>query len=110
MNSYFSAALLLVSSATSLYAAPDADGFTEQMTALIERGGSPRKLKQGETATTKAKFRPPVEIIIVAKTDSNDLRMSYAANKVAFNFDGGSLLRVEGGPAEGQSKPGAGVI
>lgn len=108
---YILAAVLTVT-AVLVYAAPvDANGFTEHMTALVERGGSPRKLKSNETATTKATFKPPVEIIIEAKTDSHDLRISYAANQVIFNWEGGrNQLRVDGGPANGQHKPGAGLI
>jgi hypothetical protein len=102
--------VIAASAAFSRAAEPDTKGFTEHMTALIERGGSPRKLKNGETATTKTKFKPPVEIIIEAKTDSTDLRISYAANKVCFNWDGTPTLRVEGGPADGQHKAGAGQI
>src|ERR1039457_1516743 len=32
-------------------------------------------------------FRPPVEITIVAKTDSNALRIGYAADQVIFNWE-----------------------
>jgi len=45
-------------------------------------------------------FRPPVEITIVAKTDSNNLRMGYAADQVIFNWEENpDQLRVDGGPA-----------
>ena len=94
-----------------LAADPDAEGYVEHMTALVERGGSPRKLKHGESATTRATFKPPVEILIEAKTDSINLRMSYAANFVTFNWGGGrTQLRVEGGPGNGQHKAGKGQI
>jgi len=110
MNRY-AALLLIIISATSLLHAADSDGFVEHMGMLMERGGSPRKLKKSETATTKTSFKPPVEIIIEAKTDSTNLRMSYAANEVIFNWEGGrTQLRVGGGPADGQHKAGAGLI
>jgi hypothetical protein len=110
MSRSFVLALLFLSNACLIPAA-DSDGFVEHMGQLMERGGSPRKLKGSETATTKATFKPPVEIIIEAKTDSTNLRMSYAANDVIFNWEGGRTeLRVDGGPANGQHKHGAGLI
>jgi hypothetical protein len=88
----------------------DSDGFVEHMGMLVDSGGSPRKLKKSESATTKASFKPPVEIIIEAKTDSTNLRISYAANELIFNWELGPELRVGGGPAAGQHKAGAGLI
>ncbi len=110
MKKHISLALIFISAANLLCAA-DSDGFTEHMGMLMERGGSPRKLKGKETATTKATFKPPVEIIIEAKTDSTNLRLSYAVSELIFNWEGGlTQLRVAGGPADGQHKPGAGLI
>ena len=107
----FIIALITGTLASSYAAGTDANGFTEHITALVERGGSPRKLKKNESATTRATFKPPVEIIIEAKTDSHDLRISYAANQVIFNWENNrSELRVDGGPANGQHKQGAGII
>lgn len=61
--------------------------------------------------TTPGSFRPPVEITIVAKTDSANLRMSYAADQVIFNWEvNGDELRMDGGPAGGLHKAGAGAI
>ena len=61
--------------------------------------------------TTSQRYRPPVEITIVAKTDSTDLRMSYAADQVIFNWaDDKTQLRVDGGPADGQHQAGEGYI
>jgi hypothetical protein len=60
---------------------------------------------------TPVRFHPPVEITIVAKTDSTNLRMSYAADQVIFNWERNPTeLRVDGGPANGRHKPGAGQI
>jgi len=96
---------------TTLPALELGGNYVEQMGALVDHGGSPRKLKKSETATTKATFKPPVEIIIEAKTDSTNLRMSYAADQVIFNWENSrSELRVDGGPASGKHKPGAGLI
>ena len=102
---------LLLISATRLLCAADSEGFTEHMGMLLERGGSPRKLTGSEAATTKATFKPPVEIIIEAKTDSTNLRLSYAADEVIFNWEAArTVLHVHGGPAGDQDKAGAGLI
>lgn len=110
MKKHTALALLLIS-ISHIVCAADAGGFTEHMGMLIDRGGSPRKLKGNEAATTKATFKPPVEIIIEAKTDSTNLRLSYAVNELIFNWEANrSMLHVSGGPADGQDKPGAGLI
>ncbi len=68
-------------------------------------------IKGNDKLTTPAKFKPPVEISVVAKTDSLNLRLSYAADYLIFNWEGNqSELRVDGGPAAGKHKPGAGSI
>ena len=86
--------------------------FIEQMSALTTgRQGSPLKLKKGEAATTKATFKPPVEILIEAKTHTTNLRIGYAARQVIFNWEHiGDELRIDGGPAGGKHKGGAGAI
>jgi hypothetical protein len=56
-------------------------------------------------------FRPPVEITIVAKTDSTNLRLGYAADQVIFNWEvNRDQLRVDGGPAGSQQVDGVGQI
>jgi hypothetical protein len=104
------AAIVLVSPASFSFAA-DAQGFTEHLGSLAEGGrGSPRKIKDDETLTTMASFKPPVEIVVEGKTDSNNLRITYA-NRFIFNWEiTRTQLRVSGGPADGQHKAGAGVI
>ena len=84
----------------------------EHITALVEKGrGSPVKLQRTSSITTRATFRSPVQITIVAKTDSTNLRIGYAANQVIFNWEvDPQQLRVDGGPANGQHKAGAGKI
>lgn len=86
--------------------------FVEHISALVGgRTGRPIKIKKGDAAVTKESFTPPVEIEIVAKTDSAELRMSYAADQVIFNWGIiPSQLRVDGGPANGNHKPGVGFI
>jgi hypothetical protein len=56
-------------------------------------------------------YRPPIEITVVAKTDSTNLRLAYAADQIIFNWEvNPSQLRVDGGPANGLHKDGAGNI
>lgn len=56
-------------------------------------------------------FRPPVEITIVAKTDSTNLRIGYAADQVIFDWEENlDQLRVDGGPAGSQQVDGDGRI
>ena len=69
------------------------------------------ELTSKDCLTTPGTFQPPVEITIVAKTDSHNLRMAYAADQVIFNWeDNPHELRVDGGPANGLHKAGAGEI
>jgi hypothetical protein len=56
-------------------------------------------------------LRPPVEIKLVAKTDSTNLRIGYAADQVIFNWEmDPNQLRVDGGPADGLHQSGKGHI
>ncbi len=89
-----------------------ADQAVEQIGNLAQpHSGTPVNLKGTETIATKATFQPPVEIMIEAKTDSTDLRIGYAADQVIFNWrDMKHQLRVDGGPANGRHKTGAGLI
>jgi hypothetical protein len=81
-------------------------------TMLVLTGCHRPMVLTGDTRFTTAQtYRPPVEITIVAMTDSTNLRIAYAADQVIFNWeDDKSQLRVDGGPADGQHKPGAGSI
>jgi hypothetical protein len=103
--------LALISGGVGVAAQPAPD-FTEYISQLtIGREGSPLKLKRGEAATTKVSFKPPVEILIEAKTHTTNLRIGYAAKQVIFNWEHiGDELRVDGGPANGKHKSGAGAI
>jgi hypothetical protein len=84
----------------------------EQISDLVNQpGGFPIALKGRDKITTKAHFAPPVEITIVAKTDSTNLRIGYAADQVIFNWEVNlQQLRVDGGPAGGKHKSGVGMI
>lgn len=68
-------------------------------------------LKGDEHFNTPQAYRPPVEITVVAKTDSTNLRLAYAADQIIFNWEMNRWqLRVDGGPANGLHKDGAGHI
>lgn len=86
----------------------------EQIDKLAERKtitGEGIILRKTEGISTRELFKPPVEITIVAKTDSTNLRIGYAADQVIFNWENNPTeLRVDGGPAKGKHKPGAGGI
>lgn len=69
------------------------------------------KSSDADRLVTPGVFHPPLEITLVAKTDSTNLRMGYAADQVIFNWEGDmEQLRVDGGPANGRHKAGAGRI
>jgi hypothetical protein len=68
-------------------------------------------LEGAEKLVSPDLVRPPVEITIVAKTDSTNLRIGYAADQVIFNWEGNmDQLRVDGGPAGNRQVDGAGRI
>src|SRR4051812_18518858 len=68
-------------------------------------------LTGNDRLVTPGSFRPPVEITIVAKTDSANLRIAYAADQIIFNWEQNPReLRVDGGPASGMHKADAGEI
>lgn len=68
-------------------------------------------LKGNDRLNSPHAFRPPVEVTLVAKTDSTNLRMAYAADQIIFNWEGDPYqLRVDGGPADGLHQRGAGHI
>lgn len=85
---------------------------TEQISNLTEQYDKiPITVNGDQAIITKASFRPPIEITIVARTDSTNLRMSYAADQVIFNWERNpDELRVDGGPANCQHRSGKGRI
>ncbi|MBN8418264.1 MAG: hypothetical protein J0L73_05065 [Verrucomicrobia bacterium] len=61
----------------------------------------PIVLKKGDSISTVASFKPPVEIEVVAKIDKLDLRLGYAADQLIFNWERRpDELRIDGGPAD----------
>ncbi|MDB6140198.1 MAG: serine/threonine protein kinase [Verrucomicrobiaceae bacterium] len=81
--------------------------------AIKEKGGTADGiiLKNGDKFETRESFVPPVEITAVAKTEDTNLRLAYAADQLIFNWEvRNSSLRLDGGPAAGQHKEGAGKI
>jgi hypothetical protein len=67
---------------------------------MVENNGNPIVLRDSDTLITGATFKPPVEITLVAKTDSTNIRVGYAANQIIFNWElHKKQLRVDGGPA-----------
>lgn len=92
--------------------AEPAPAFVEHISALANgRRGTPMQLKKDEIITTKATFRPPVEILIEAKTNSTNLRLGYAADQIIFNWEmATNELRIDGGPANGQHRKTGGLI
>ena len=97
-------AAFIASAPYALLAAEPTADFVEHISALINaRSGVPLKLKKGEAATTKATFKPPVEIVIEAKTDSTNLRMSYAADQIIFNWEAARGHAARGGTSAGAS-------
>jgi hypothetical protein len=84
---------------------------TQEMTYHAKIGGQGLILNPGQRFETPKTFRPPVAITIVAKTDSTDLRIGYAADQMIFNWEVNlEQLRVDGGPANGHHQNGAGSI
>src|SRR6185312_7454977 len=68
-------------------------------------------LKGSDKLISPNSFHPPVEITIIAKTDSTNLRIGYAADQVIFNWEENlDQLRVDGGPAGNRQADGAGRI
>lgn len=56
-------------------------------------------------------FKPPVRITYLAKTDSTNIRLSYACDQIIFNWEvNPDELRIGGGPANGQHVKGAGRV
>jgi len=90
--------------------APENPNVAAEATYNAITNGEDIVLKNDRFDTPRT-FCPPVEITIVAKTDSTDLRIGYAADQVIFNWElDRNQLRVDGGPANGLHRLGAGGI
>jgi len=103
---------LLLFASPAAWTAEPTPPFVEHISALTDsRTGTPVKLKKNGIITTKATFKPPVEIVVEAKTDSTNLRLSYAADQLIFNWEvDRTQLVLNGGPAGKVHKIGAGLI
>jgi hypothetical protein len=104
---------LLIASILFAFNAHTAPVHWNDQTAREESMTSPDGivLEDSDKLVSPDTFRPPVEITIVAKTDSTNLRMGYAADQVIFNWElDQNQLRVDGGPADGHHVKGAGHI
>jgi hypothetical protein len=73
---------VLILAATAAFAGEPVEHIGD---LTVKHKGMPVRLRGDEIAVTAEKFRPPVEIVIVAKTDSTNLRLAYAADQVIFN-------------------------
>ena len=103
----FLTALMLVGCASST----DKTRWSAHLTrnSIVSRSGI--VLTGNDRLSTPNTFRPPVEINLIARTDSTNLRLAYAADQVVFNWElDREQLRVDGGPADGCHKPGKGGI
>ena len=101
--------VLLITLTGCASAAPTPRSARLTRDAIVSQAGL--VLQDGDRLSTPGIFKPPVEITIVAKTDSTDLRIGYTADQVIFNWElDQEQLRVDGGPANGLHKPGAGSI
>jgi hypothetical protein len=68
-------------------------------------------LNQGDRISTTSSYSTPVAFRLVAQTNSTNVRIAYAANEIIFNWEmDPTQLRIDGGPANGRHKPGAGGI
>ena len=104
--------VFLATFALNIYAAqPDAQWSSQGAREETMTNSSGIVLENSDRLVSPDLFRPPVEITIVAKTDSTNLRIGYAADQVIFNWEGNlDQLRVDGGPAGSQQVDGAGRI
>jgi serine/threonine protein kinase len=84
------------------------NGMTGKCTSFE---GGVYQLQEGDRISTGEKFKPPVAFRVVAQTNSTNLRFGYAADQIIFNWEGRlDQLRIDGGPAGGRNKDGAGSI
>ena len=114
MKTMKTSTLVFLSILTGLngYPAPPPGQWSRQSTQVETMTSAKGIVLEGsDKLTSPDSFRPPVEITIVAKTDSTNLRIGYAADQIIFNWEvDKDQLRVDGGPADGQHVKGAGQI
>jgi hypothetical protein len=69
------------------------------------------EISEGDRITTNRSFQTPVAFRIVAKTNSTNIRFSYAEKEIIFNWeDAFDVLRIDGGPLGVQTIPGFGQL
>jgi len=86
------------------------DILSDAIISNANKGPDVAMNRKGEVAS-KNKFKPPVRITYVAKTNGTDLRIGYAATQIIFNWERDQQqLRIDGGPADGRHVHGAGKI
>lgn len=61
-------------------------GMLNEAPELVQ-GGKPLVLTGRDRFVSPESFQPPVEITLVAKTDSRNLRLAYTTNQMIFNWE-----------------------
>jgi clan AA aspartic protease (TIGR02281 family) len=68
-------------------------------------------LQGDERITSQQQFTPPVRFTVVAQTDSTNIRLAYACDRMIFNWElQEDEFRINGGPANRQHKKLAGKL
>jgi len=68
-------------------------------------------LDRGQKIVSSASYTVPATFRIIALTKNNDVRIAYPADQIIFNWGmDPTQLRVDGGPANGHHKDGAGQL
>jgi hypothetical protein len=69
------------------------------------------QLDRGQKISSPDSYAVPADFRMVVLTENNDVRVAFAANQIIFNWEmDPTQLRVDGGPADGQHKAGAGQL
>lgn len=68
-------------------------------------------LTQGQRIETPKHYKVPTTIRMIIMTKVNDIRIGYCADQMIFNWEmRATEFRIDGGPASGKYKPGAGHL
>ncbi len=104
--------MMKLSAASSEAEHTDTEAIEQIPGGLVgNHGNPPIRIEKNEFLITKNTFHPPIEITIVAKTDSRNLRIAYTAMDVIFNWElDETQLRVDGGPGDGKHQENKGHI
>jgi len=66
---------------------------------------------KNQRTTSADSYSVPLEIEYVCMTDFSNIRLVYACKQLIFNWEvNRNELRIDGGPAGGQHRPGAGAV